>query len=228
MRAKFTDLEKNLKLEFKNKDTLRQALVHRSYLNEDQTLKLSNERLEFLGDSVISLITSSFLYLKFPDQPEGELTAKRSLLVQAKTLAKLAAELELGSFLLLSKGEEMSGGRENISLLADTFEALVGAIFIDQGFEKAKNFVETHLLSKMDNIVELEEVADYKSKLQEKIQEERKLSPTYKVTRSAGPDHDKVFYVDVLAQDQILGSGSGKSKQEAEQTAAKDALEKLP
>lgn len=222
-----TKLEKTLGLAFKDKDNLLQALVHRSYLNEDQKFKFSNERLEFLGDSVLSLVTSQYLYDHYPTYPEGQLTCTRSLLVQAKTLGKIASELDLGQFLMMSKGEELSGGRMNMSLLANTMEAVMGAIFIDQGFDSAKKFITRILLARLSEFISQEEIFDYKSLLQEKVQEMSKLSPSYAVTNSEGPDHAKVFFVQAMGTNSILGTGRGKSKQIAEQMAAKDALEKL-
>ena len=220
-------LEKKLGVTFKNKDLLRRALIHRSYLNEDPKSTESNERLEFLGDSVLSLITSRFIYEKFPADTEGQLTATRSRLVQTKTLAQIAQSLELGTFLKMSKGEEMSGGRNNLSLLADTFEAVLGATFLDQGLVAASKIVKSHLLSQLDQVLTSREMSDYKSKLQELVQQREKTSPNYQVIRSEGPDHAKTFYMEVVVTDHSLGQGMGHSKQEAEQMAAKDALERL-
>lgn len=219
-------LQKNIGVTFTNQKLLKQAFVHRSYLNESKEFPESNERLEFLGDAVLSFITSQYLYRTYPQYPEGTLTNVRSTLVKTTSLAITGTELSLGHLLLLSRGEESSGGRTNQSLLADCFEALLGAIFLDQGIEVAQKFVENVLLIKTEAIIKNKSYVDYKSLLQELVQEETKISPTYNVIKSEGPDHDKVFYVEVMMGDQALGQGKGKSKQEAEQDAATSALEK--
>ena len=211
---------------FHNQTLLKQAFVHRSYLNESKEFPESNERLEFLGDAVLSFITSEYLFRTYPKYPEGTLTNVRSTLVKTTSLAITGAELCLGELLLVSRGEESSGGRTNQSLLADCFEALLGAIFIDQGIEVAQQFVEKVLLVKTEAIIKNKSYVDYKSLLQELVQEETKISPTYNVIRSEGPDHDKVFYVEVMMGETPLAEGKGKSKQEAEQDAATRALEK--
>lgn len=224
----FDDLQKTIGITFTNQDLLKSAFYHRSYLNEDRSIKRSNERLEFLGDSVLSLLTSHFLYTTYPGEPEGALTNIRSSLVKTKSLCDVSKELGLGELLFLSKGEEESGGRNNQSLLADTFEALLGAIFLDQGLETANKFLETHLFVRVTEIVKNKSYIDFKSLLQEIIQEQTRISPTYRVTKSEGPDHAKTFWVDVVAgESNVLGSGVGKSKQEAESDAAKNALEKM-
>lgn len=223
----FDDLEHSIGIQFKDKKLLRQAFAHRSYLNESKDIRVSNERLEFLGDSILSFLTSSYLYETFPEFPEGTLTNIRSSLVKTKSLSEIAASLRLGELLLLSHGEEDSGGRNNTSLLADTFEALLGAIFLDQGLRVAKQFVELHVTGKTRGIIDKKEYIDYKSLLQEIIQEQSKISPTYVVTKSEGPDHAKTFWIDARAAELTLGAGVGKSKQEAEQQAALNALEKM-
>lgn len=221
------DLQKNLGLHFKDVELLKRAFVHRSHLNEAKNIRISNERLEFLGDAVLSFLTSHYLYETYPDFPEGTLTNIRSSLVKTGTLASVAVMLHLGDLLLLSHGEEASGGRNNQSLLADCFEALLGAIFLDQGIDAAKTYLQTNLFTKASDIVENKAYVDYKSLLQEIIQQNSRISPTYQVTKSEGPDHAKVFWVQATASGTILGSGSGKSKQEAEQAAAANALEKI-
>lgn len=213
----------DLGVKFNNLDLLTQALTHRSYLNENARVTVSNERLEFLGDSVLSLLTSQELFARFPLYPEGELTNMRSALVQTRTLAKIAKNLNLGESLLMSKGEERSGGRENISILADAFEAVLGAVFLDSGLETARLFLGKHLFPLIDTI----QIYDFKSKLQELVQEKEKVAPTYQVVKETGPDHDKLFTVIVLAGRRELGQGEGKSKQEAEQEAARIALSTL-
>lgn len=223
----FTDLERAIHITFKNQDLLKLAFVHRSYLNEARETKESNERLEFLGDAVLSFLTSHYLFQTYPDFPEGTLTNIRSSLVKTTSLSDIAKTLHLGELLFLSRGEEASGGRTNQSLLADVFEALLGAIFLDQGIEATKIFLQTYLFPKAKTVVETKSYVDYKSLLQELIQEESRISPTYVVVKSEGPDHARTFWVEAHAADRVLGAGSGKSKQEAEQSAAAAALEKL-
>lgn len=219
-------LQKNIGVSFTDQKLLKQAFVHRSYLNESKEFPQSNERLEFLGDAVLSFVTSQYLFRTYPQYPEGTLTNVRSTLVKTTSLAITGVELHLGQLLLLSRGEESSGGRTNQSLLADSFEALLGAIFLDQGIEIAKQFVEKVLLFKTEDIIKNKSYVDYKSLLQELVQEETKISPTYTVIKSEGPDHNKVFYVEVMMGETPLAQGKGKSKQEAEQDAATKALEK--
>lgn len=221
------DLQRNIHVHFKNQTLLRQAFAHRSYLNESKDIQVSNERLEFLGDAVLSFLTSHYLYTTFPQYPEGILTNIRSSLVKTKSLSESATTLQLGDLLLLSRGEEESGGRTNPSLLADTFEALLGALFLDAGIEAAKAFVEHYVFPKADDVIKNKSYIDYKSLLQEIIQEKSKISPTYRVVKSHGPDHAKTFWVEAVEGETILGSGMGKSKQEAEQHAAANSLEKM-
>jgi len=220
----FEDLQKTIGIQFKNVELLKQAFFHRSYLNEARHLTTSNERLEFLGDAVLSFLTSSFLYQPYPDYPEGILTNVRSSLVKTKTLARIATKLELGELLFLSRGEEDSGGRTNPSLLADTFEALLGATYLDAGLDGAKQLVTVHLFPEASDIITNKSYIDYKSLLQEIIQEQSRTSPTYRVIKSEGPDHAKTFWVEAVAAGKPLGEGTGKSKQEAEQAAARQAL----
>jgi ribonuclease-3 len=224
----FDDLPAKIGVTFANPSLLKLAFVHRSYLNEGKEFPESNERLEFLGDAVLSFVTSDYLYRTYPHYPEGTLTNIRSTLVKTKSLAETSAAMGLGEMLLLSRGEESSGGRQNASLLADCFEALLGAIFLDQGIEAARTFLTTFLFPKTEMIIKTKSYVDYKSLLQELVQEETKISPTYRVTKSEGPDHDKTFWVEVVTGETVLGEGSGKSKQEAEQAAASNALEKRP
>lgn len=221
-----SDLQTSLGIPFTNPALLEQAFVHRSYLNESKEHKHSNERLEFLGDAVLSFVTSEYLYKTYPDFPEGTLTNVRSTLVKTKSLCLVATDLGLGELLLLSRGEETSGGRTNESLLADCFEALLGAIYLDQGIEVAKQFLRSKLLNKTETILSTKSYIDFKSLLQERTQEKTKMSPTYLVSKSEGPDHNKTFWIDVFSGETRLGQGVGKSKQEAEQKAAQDALEK--
>lgn len=208
---------------FKNQQLFKQAFTHRSYLNEVKQKIPSNERLEFLGDSIVSFIVSDYLYRKYSFD-EGTLTHLRSLLVNTKTLSLLAKKLNFGKLLLLSKGEEESKGRESESLLENSFEAFVGALYLDQGLRETTEFLEKELLSKTDALVQKKEFKDPKSLLQEKVQANKQPSPAYKVISESGPAHAKLFTVGVYAKDKQLGIGVGKSKQEAEENAAKEAL----
>jgi len=209
---------------FKNKQLFEQSFVHRSFLNETKKKLSSNERLEFLGDSVISFIVSQHLYNKYPNFDEGILTNLRSLLVNTKSLALCAKELNFGSYMLLSKGEEESRGRQNQSLLADSFEAFIGALFLDQGTEVVSDFLNQVLLPKADLYVKNKAFKDPKSLLQEKVQSQKQTSPLYKVISEQGPAHAKIFTVGAYVNKVLLGKGEGKSKQEAEESAAKEAL----
>ena len=226
MALNLTQLEQSLGLSFKNKALLTQALTHRSYLNEHSKVKGSNERLEFLGDAVLERWVSEKLFRQFPDLPEGVLTDLRASLVRTESLAEVAQKLKLGKFLLLSKGEEAGGGRENISLLADAFEALIGAIFCDQGNFGINKFLESKILPKIKKL-SLSGLKDHKSLFQEIAQEKYAVTPTYKILKSSGPDHVKTFWAGVFLEKRQAGKGKGKSKQEAETQAAKDALEKM-
>ncbi|MBA7495514.1 Ribonuclease 3 [subsurface metagenome] len=223
-----SNLEKILNVNFKNKSLLRTALTHRSYLNEHPEYKgESNERLEFLGDAVLEFIASNHLFKSFPKLPEGRLTVFRSAVVSTKTLARIAKNLKLGQFLRLAKGEEKGGGRNNPTLLANTVEAVIGAIFSDCGLKPAQNFVEKHILTLLPQIIKSGAYKDSKSELQELVQEKFKVPPIYKVIKEEGPDHAKIFTVAVLINDKKLEQGKGLSKQEAEEEAAKKALEKI-
>lgn len=212
-------------LSFHNPSLLEEALTHRSYLNENNSVKTHNERLEFLGDAVLELAVSRFLFDRFPTKPEGELTAFRAALVRTTTLAQVSTKLKFGENLRLSKGEEMSGGRKNVSLLANTFEAVLGALYLDQGYDAVVAFLQSHLFPKIDQIIQKKLFKDYKSSLQEKVQAIGFESPVYEVVNEVGPDHDKVFTVVVHVNGEQKGTGEGKSKQAAQQEAAKNALE---
>ncbi|MBU1326700.1 ribonuclease III [Patescibacteria group bacterium] len=222
----FEGLQKTIGIRFRDQKLLKEAFIHRSYLNESKQTKESNERLEFLGDSVLSFLTSHFLYEKYPNYPEGILTNIRSSLVKTKSLSDAAKSIGLGDLLYLSRGEEDSGGRSNASLLADVFEALLGAIYLDQGTNKAQQFLQTCLFPKAKDIVDQKAYIDYKSHLQEIVQEKVRISPLYRVVKSEGPDHNKIFWVEAVVDNEVIGRGSGKSKQEAEQAAALAALER--
>ena len=216
----------DLQYQFKNPKLLEISLTHRSYLNEHKDRSLqSNERLEFLGDAVLELIVSLYLFQKYPQDEEGQLTLWRSRLVQTKTLALAGSRLNVGSFLKLSKGEKESKGNENPSLLADTFEAVIGAIFTDGGFDEAYNFVLKNLILPSKIFFADQLPQDYKSKFQEVVQAKGFPSPVYKLLTTFGPDHKKIFETAVYVANKKYGSGNGASKQEAEQKAAKAALQ---
>ncbi|MFH1280958.1 MAG: ribonuclease III [Candidatus Beckwithbacteria bacterium] len=211
---------------FKNQNLLTTALTHRSALNEKNDYKESYERLEFLGDAVLELVVSSYLFKTYPKIKEGELTHLRSNIVQTKTLAAASKKLKLGSLLIFSSGEANAKGSQNISILADCFESIVGAIYIDKGYKYAEKFIKNHLLTNLKNILKNIQITDYKSQLQELWQLKLKIAPIYKLIKTSGPDHQKTFTVNVLLKNKIMGKGAGMSKQEAQQIAAKDALEK--
>lgn len=210
-----------------NQKLLEEALTHRSYLNEVKEKISSNERLEFLGDSILSFVVSDYLFSKYPDFNEGKLTNLRSLLVNTKMLAELAKECDLGARLRLSKGEEESGGRNNPSILADTFEAFLGALFLDKGLGDVKKFIHLTVIPQADEFLKKDMLKDPKSRFQELVQS-RKMGPLhYKVTLEEGPAHARKFTVGAYVNEELLAEGSGKSKQEAEEEAAAQALNKL-
>lgn len=213
--------------QIKNRKLLEEALTHRSYLNETKEKVPSNERLEFLGDSILSFIVSDHLFSKYPELNEGKLTNLRSLLVNTKMLGGLSKECGLGEKLRLSKGEEEGGGRNNPSLLADTFEAIIGALFIDQGISQAKKFISQTVLPRADEFIQKNLLKDPKSRLQEFVQAKKQNSPLYKVLKEEGPAHARKFTVGVFINEELFGKGIGKSKQEAEENAATTALEKI-
>ncbi len=222
----FSSLEKKFKIKFKNKDLLTQAFVHRSYLNEHPEFKVGhNERLEFLGDAVIELIVTEYLFKKYPKEPEGMLTSWRAALVNTNQLADKAEELGLSEYLLLSKGEENDIEKAHYYILANTFEALIGAIYLDLGFEKAKKVIKDNLLKELPRIIESGEFRDPKSLFQEKAQEKEGITPNYQVLKEWGPDHNKRFVVGVFLEDDLIAKSEGSSKQEAEIKSAKKALE---
>lgn len=215
------------KLPIKKEKLLKQALTHRSWLNENSSLKTqSNERLEFLGDAVLELVVTEYLYTTLPNEQEGKLTALRAALVRTETLAHIAKKLGIGEMIRLSKGEELTGGRTNLSLLANTFEAIIGATYLESGKEKVTKFVQKVLLPELKNIQEQNLEKDSKSSLQEIVQSQNLPAPVYKVSREEGPDHDKIFTVSVYIDGNRIATGNGKSKQLAQQQAAKHALEK--
>jgi ribonuclease-3 len=222
----FKSFEEKVGVQFNDLELLRQAFTHRSYLNEHRgEVSGHNERLEFLGDAVLELISTHFLYEKFPDKPEGELTAYRAALVNAVTCAEVANALNMNDYLLLSRGEAKDTGRARGVLLANALEALIGAMYLDQGYEAARQFIAKHLFPKLDDIIRRRLWQDPKSTLQEKAQDAEGITPSYAVIRESGPDHDKHFTVGVYLRDKLLAQGDGKSKQEAEQESARNALE---
>jgi len=221
----FSKFEQTAGIDFKDKSLLKQAFTHRSYINENRALGLShNERLEFLGDAVLELVITDNLYKRFTEMNEGELTSLRSALVNADTCSIVATKLGVNDFLLLSKGESKDAGRARQYILANTLEAIIGAIYIDQGFEEAQKFILAHIASLAEDIVKQGTWIDAKSLFQEKAQEHASTTPAYKTIRESGPDHDKHFVVGVYIGKDLYGQGEGKSKQDAEQEAARSAL----
>ena len=222
----FSDFEKNTKIIFKDKTLLKQAFIHRSFINENPGSRLShNERLEFLGDAVLELVVTDFLYKKYPNYTEGELTAIRSALVNAIIISEVASKIGMNDYLLLSKGEGKDNGKARQYILANTFEAYIGAVYLDQGYNVVNKFVTyTLLLPHTEEIVSKKLWRDAKSLVQEKVQEFVGVTPIYKVLQESGPDHDKHFTVGILFGSNLVAEGKGKSKQEAEQKAAEAAL----
>lgn len=214
----------NLKLKFKNKNLLQQALTHRSYLNENPDFKLDhNERLEFLGDAVLELAVTEYLFQNY-QEPEGKLTSWRAALVNAEMLAQKAKELGLSDEILLSKGEAKDTGKARNYILANALEALIGAIYLDQGYEAAKNFIHENILIELSKILANKLYLDAKSQFQEQAQEKVNITPEYKVLKEWGPDHDKKFKIGVYLGAEFVASAVGSSKQEAQQKAAQSAL----
>lgn len=216
----------SLGLSFNNIELLTEALTHRSYLNENKTADKHNERLEFLGDAVLELASTHFLFNKFPFKPEGDLTAYRAALVNTVSLAESAKLLGLNDMLQLSKGEAKDTGRARDIILANAYEAVLGAIYLDQGYESAEAFVARTLYPKIDSIIENRAYQDAKSRFQEVAQDKRGITPAYRTLSEEGPDHDKKFTVGAFLGEEKIAEGEGKSKQEAEQAAASNALAK--
>lgn len=228
MKMDLKQLEDELNFHLDGRATLiKQAFVHRSYVNEVLPEKIeSNERLEFLGDVVLSLIVSVYIYKQFPSHKEGDLTNFRASLVKTESLAQAAKKIGLDKFILLGHGENSANGRSNHSILADTFEAFLGAVYLEFGFEKANNLVKKVLFPTLKKIINQKLYRDYKSVLQEIVQEEAKHAPSYDLIASTGPDHDKTFTVGMYVNNKLIAKGIGKNKQAAEQEAARAALEK--
>jgi ribonuclease-3 len=221
------DLERRIGFRFQDRDLLHQALTHRSSLPDMRPGTLSNERMEFLGDSVLGVLVSEYLYRAHPDLQEGELTKMKSLLVSKTVLAQQARNMGLGEFMKLSEAEADSGGRDRTSILGDAFESVLGALYLDRGIEAARHFVQKHLLSEAGNITSDLRHVNYKSVLQEYVQGKFKSHLQYRTRAEEGPDHEKWFTIEVLASGKVLGCGRGRNKKEAEQSAACDALVKL-
>lgn len=221
-----SQFETAIGVEFADKSLLERAFTHRSYLNEHPELNIMhNERLEFLGDAVLELTVTDYLFAAYPDRPEGELTAIRAALVNTLSIADVAKRLEADSYLRLSKGEAKDTGRGRRFILANTYEAVIGAIYLDQGYDVAAEFIEKTLLGEVDKLIDNEGWKDAKSVFQEEAQRHEAITPTYEILDETGPDHDKVFTVGVYLEDDEVATGSGKSKQEAESAAAEAGLE---
>jgi len=221
-----SELQKKLGLKFNDENTLRQALVHRSYLNENPDFAIShNERLEFLGDAVLELAVTEYLYRNYQN-PEGDLTNWRAALVNAKMLSEIAEEIGLNDFILLSRGEAKDNGRARAYILANALEALIGAVYYDQGFKEADKFIKNRVLTHLSQILEKGTYRDAKSKFQEEAQERVGVTPNYDVLSEWGPDHEKHFKIGVFLNDELVAEGEGPSKQEAQQRAAENALKK--
>lgn len=221
----FSVLEKELNTPFSNKDLLTQAFVHRSYLNEHPSFRLGhNERLEFLGDAVVELVVTEYLFEKYPETPEGEMTNWRAALVNAIMLSSIAKKLGFDEYLYLSRGEAADRGKARQYILANTFEAYVGALYLDQGYEACKMFLLKHVLTELQNILDHKLWMDPKSRFQEEAQERVGITPTYKVIKEEGPDHARQFTVGVYVGDELVAEGSGSSKQEAQVAAAEAGL----
>jgi ribonuclease III len=224
----FKKVQEILKTKLENEDLFRVSFTHRSYLNEHaENGHKSNERLEFLGDAVLQLLSSEYLYKNYKNSPEGDMTNYRSAAVCTTSIGAEAKRLGYGDMLLLSNGEESTGGREREYILANTFEAVLGALYLEKGLEFCRKFVERELLYKIEDVIKKEQYKDAKSVFQEKAQEKFGITPAYKIEDSWGPDHEKNFKVGVFIGEKLWGEGQGKSKQKAEQNAAENALEKI-
>jgi len=220
----FSKIEKKLGLNFKNKDLLRQAFCHRSYLNENPKCGLeNNERLEFLGDAVLELVVTEYLYKNYKES-EGQLTNWRAALVNSQSLAEISEGLGFNDYILLSRGESKDTGKARQSILANAFEAFLGALYLDQGLRTVRNFIEKSLIKKLSYIIENGLSRDAKSFFQEMSQKEIKITPEYKVLEEHGPDHAKHFTIGVFLENKLIATGTGSSKQEAEEKAAQNAL----
>ncbi len=227
MPPKLDKFEQKIGIQFKNKDLPTEALTHRSYLNEFPNWRLPhNERLEFLGDAVLELIVSEELFSRFPNYPEGQMTVLRAALVNYQTLAKVAEGIDLDDFILLSRGEKKDTGKAREVILANAIEAVIGAIYLDQGTEVVRNFVGKFVMTNLGTIMKTKSYKDSKSELQEIVQEKLKVTPTYKVLDESGPAHKRIFRIGVFFGDEFIAEGVGASKQEGELEAAKEALKR--
>jgi len=224
---RYEELEKKIGITFKDKEIVDLAFVHKSYVNENRDKKSEhNERLEFLGDAVLELVVTNFLYKTYPGNDEGELTNWRSALVKGENLARIATELNLGTYLYLSRGEEISNGREKKYILANTVESLIGAIYLDQGYETAHMFIGNFVINRLEGILDQKLHIDAKSHFQELSQEKLNITPEYICTNEEGPDHNKIFTMGAYLNKELIAEGKGSSKQKAEQSAARAALKK--
>lgn len=222
----FEAVERIIAVQFVDRNFLLSAMTHRSYLNEHkEATQDHNERLEFLGDAVLELVVTDFLFREYPDKPEGELTAVRAALVNTNSLADASTKLGINEHLLLSKGEAKDTGRARVYILANAFEAIVGAIYMDQGYEQARDFIARQLFSQTSDIVEKRLWQDAKSRFQELAQQHAGVTPSYETLNQVGPDHDRTFTVGVFLKDEKIAEGQGRAKQEAEQVAAEKAIE---
>lgn len=225
---KFEKLENIIGIKFKNSDLFKESLTHRSYLNEKPNWSFPhNERLEFLGDAVLELLVSDLLFRNFPNFPEGQMTVLRAALVNYQMLAKVASGIKLDDFVLMSRGESKDTGKAREVILANTIEALIGAIYLDQGIEVTNSFVKKFIFSRLDEVLKNKTYKDSKSTLQEIIQEKLKITPTYRVLSEEGPAHQKTFCIGVYFNEDLVAKGEGTSKQEGEIAAAKEALKKF-
>lgn len=226
-KPEFSAFERHIGITFKNRELLRQAFTHRSYVNEHRAEVIEhNERLEFLGDAVLELVVTRFLFDAFPEKTEGDLTAYRAALVNTNTLSSVATGLGMNNYLLLSRGESKDTGRARQYILANVFEAAVGAIYLDQGYDAAHDFIATYIFPLTQDIISKRLWQDAKSRFQEQAQEHVSVTPNYQILEEKGPDHDKHFTVGVYLHKEVVAKGDGRSKQEAEQAAARAALEK--
>jgi len=225
----FAKFEKSIKVEFNDKDLLKKAFVHRSYINEHPSFKLGhNERLEFLGDAVLEIVVTKWLFNKYLDSEEGELTNWRASLVNSQIISEIAQEIGMGNYLYLSRGEAKdTNSKARQMILADAFEALIGSIYLDKGMEASRRFIKGTVIVKFDEILAKQLYLDPKSRLQEISQERENITPVYKVMSEKGPDHNKIFVIAVYLENRKIGSGKGSSKQEAQLKAAEDALTRI-
>ncbi len=226
LKQSMTDIECRLGYSFKDRSLLFLAFIHRSYVNENRSITTHNERLEFLGDSILGLLIAEYLYRGLPTTPEGELSYLRSRLVEASSCVTYVQKLDIGTFILLGKGERMNDGRGRESILADLFEAIVGAIFLDAGIEAARQFLFQKFSEEFSEILQ-RPIRNWKALLQDYCQKKYQRTPEYKLEEATGPDHSKIFKISVFINDLNVGHGEGSSKKEAQQAAASDALSKL-